>query len=106
VMKLPFRPCRPINNLAKLANKAGGLHGLGQRNQIRMTLANLLRDGTTPVLLATGYSDAANRATEEGFTLVTKPYQPDAPLTAIREVMTVGRSSGSSNVIPLIQTPA
>lgn len=59
-----------------------------------------------PVLLATGYSDAANRATEEGFTLVTKPYQPDALLTAIREVMTVGRSSGSSNVIPLIQTPA
>jgi CheY-like chemotaxis protein len=29
-----------------------------------------------PVLLATGYSDAANRATEEGFMLLTKPYQP------------------------------
>jgi hypothetical protein len=29
-----------------------------------------------PVLLATGYSDAANRATDEDFTRLTKPYQP------------------------------
>ncbi|WP_162820551.1 PAS domain-containing hybrid sensor histidine kinase/response regulator [Microvirga calopogonii] len=58
---------------------------------------------TLPVLLATGYSDAANRATEEGFTLLTKPYQPDALLTAIREVTTVGRRT-ASNVIPLART--
>jgi signal transduction histidine kinase/ActR/RegA family two-component response regulator len=57
-----------------------------------------------PVLLATGYSDAANRAMEEGFTLIIKPYQPDALLTAIREVTTADRSSDSSNVVPLIQT--
>jgi PAS domain S-box-containing protein len=54
-----------------------------------------------PVLLATGYSDAANRATEEGFTLLTKPYPPDVLLAAIREVAAAGRPARSSNVIPL-----
>jgi PAS domain S-box-containing protein len=54
-----------------------------------------------PVLLATGYSAAANRATEEGYTLLVKPYQPDILLTAIREITSVGHPAGTSNVIPL-----
>ncbi|MET0427885.1 MAG: PAS domain S-box protein [Microvirga sp.] len=51
-----------------------------------------------PVLLATGYSDAANRATDEGFTLLIKPYQPDALLAAIRSVTGEGSQPRSSNV--------
>jgi len=54
-----------------------------------------------PVLLATGYSDAANRATEEGFTLLIKPYQPDVLLAAIRSVTTDGFYPRSSNTNPL-----
>jgi PAS domain S-box-containing protein len=54
-----------------------------------------------PVLLATGYSAAANRATEEGYTLLIKPYQPDVLLTAIREITSIGHPAGTSNVIPL-----
>ena len=54
-----------------------------------------------PVLLATGYSDAANRATEEGFTLLIKPYQPEALLAAIRSVTADGFHARSSNVNPL-----
>jgi CheY-like chemotaxis protein len=56
-----------------------------------------------PVLLATGYSDAANRANEEGFTLLTKPYQPDVLLAAIREIAAADRRAGSSNVIAFLQ---
>lgn len=54
-----------------------------------------------PIILATGYSDAANRAAEEGFVLLTKPYQPDALLAAIREVTAAGLPPDQSNVIPL-----
>jgi CheY-like chemotaxis protein len=53
-----------------------------------------------PILLATGYSDAASPAIEEGFTLLTKPYQPDTLLATIREI-TTGGPSASSNVISL-----
>ena len=45
-------------------------------------------------------SAAANRATEEGFTLLIKPYQPDALLAAISEVTAAGPHT-ESNVIPL-----
>ena len=54
-----------------------------------------------PVLLATGYSDAANRATEEGYTLLTKPYQPDVLLAAIRSVTADGFYLRSSKMNPL-----
>jgi CheY-like chemotaxis protein len=59
-----------------------------------------------PVLLATGYSEAANRATEEGFLLLIKPYRPDALTAAIQRVTTAGSPHVSSNVIPLARTSA
>jgi two-component system, NtrC family, sensor kinase len=31
-----------------------------------------------PVILASGYSDKTAAATEEGFTLIRKPYSPEA----------------------------
>jgi PAS domain S-box-containing protein len=52
-----------------------------------------------PILLATGYSSAATRATEEGFTLLSKPYRPEALLAAVARM-----SSGvkaTANVVPL-----
>jgi hypothetical protein len=54
------------------------------------------------VLLATGYSEAANRAAEEGFRLLTKPYQPDILIGAIRQTLDAQteRPAGS-NVVAL-----
>jgi PAS domain S-box-containing protein len=75
----------------------GDLDGLDLAHRIQAQWPRL------PVLLATGYSDAANRATEEGFTLLIKPYEPPALLTAIREATAAGRPTGSANVIPLIR---
>jgi CheY-like chemotaxis protein len=57
-----------------------------------------------PLLLATGYSDAANRATQEGFTLLIKPYPPSTLLSVIQQATMEAPSSGPSNVIPLTRT--
>ncbi len=59
-----------------------------------------------PVLLATGYSDVANRASGEGFTLLNKPYQPHTLTSAIQQVTALRAQAGSggSNVIPLTRT--
>jgi CheY-like chemotaxis protein len=75
----------------------GDLDGLDLARRIRTKWPSL------PILLATGYSDAANRATEEGFTLLIKPYQPEALLAAVREVTAGDRSLGSSNIISFPQ---
>jgi DNA-binding NtrC family response regulator len=56
----------------------GELNGLDLARNIRAKWPSL------PIVLATGYSDAAGPAREEGFTLLTKPYQPDALDAAIR----------------------
>ena len=71
-----------------------------------LDLARIVRERwpQLPLLLATGYSDAANRATQEGFTLLIKPYPPSTLFAAIQQVTTEGPSSGSSNVIPLTRT--
>jgi PAS domain S-box-containing protein len=59
------------------------------------------------VLLATGYSEAASRATEEGFTLLIKPYKPEALMSAIQRVTTASLQSApaTSNVVPLSRPP-
>jgi PAS domain S-box-containing protein len=53
-----------------------------------LDVAHLVRQRwpSLPVLLATGYSEAANRAVQEGFTLLSKPYTPDILLTAVDKV--------------------
>lgn len=73
----------------------GELDGLELARRIRADWPSL------PVLLATGYSNVANRATEEGFRLLTKPYQPHALLSAIQEITAAGPPVGSSNVVSL-----
>ena len=54
-----------------------------------------------PILLASGYSEAANRATEEGFILLSKPYQPDALKTALQKVLAGHSRPAPTNVIRL-----
>jgi CheY-like chemotaxis protein len=53
-----------------------------------------------PILLATGYSEAANRATREGFTLISKPYTPETILSAIERLEAQARAEGTANIIP------
>ncbi len=74
-----------------------------------LDLARTVRERWLPlsVLLATGYSEAANRATQEGFTLLIKPYKPEALMSAIQQVTTAGLRSNpaTSNVIPWARPP-
>ena len=59
-----------------------------------------------PVVLATGYSDAAAKVLAEGFILVSKPYRPDILALTIRKVI-AERSAvqdaveASDNVVPI-----
>ena len=71
-----------------------------------LDLARIIRQKwpALPVLLATGYSEAANRATEEGFTLIAKPYQPTALAGAVQRVVTTRPKPAKSNVIPLTRS--
>jgi CheY-like chemotaxis protein len=68
----------------------------GERDGIDLAHSVRERWPTLPVLLATGYSKAASRATGEGFTLLTKPYEPDALMVAIQQATTAGDASASS----------
>ena len=54
-----------------------------------------------PILLASGYSEAVGRATEEGFTLIAKPYQPEALANALQKVVTSHPLPAPTNVIRL-----
>jgi CheY-like chemotaxis protein len=68
-----------------------------------LDLARIIRERwpALPVLLATGYSEAASRAIDDGFTLIMKPYQPNALEVAIHQVTTADRTPSPTNVIPL-----
>jgi PAS domain S-box-containing protein len=68
-----------------------------------LDLARMIRERWPhlPVLLATGYSDAASRSRDEGFPLIMKPYQPGALVTAIQQATAGLKPSAQSNVIPL-----
>jgi PAS domain S-box-containing protein len=72
----------------------------GERNGLDLARTVRERWPSLPVILATGYSDAANRATQEGFTLVTKPYAPDTLLRAVAELNLPGEALRTENVIP------
>ncbi len=65
-----------------------------------LDLARLVRANWpgVPVLLATGYSQVASRATGEGFMLLNKPYRPEALTAAIRQAIS---PTPSSNVVKL-----
>jgi PAS domain S-box-containing protein len=74
-----------------------------------LDLARTIRErwSALSVVLATGYSEAANRATQEGFTLLIKPYKPEALMRAIQQVTTAGLqpAAATSNVVPLPRPP-
>jgi CheY-like chemotaxis protein len=72
----------------------------GQYNGLDLARAVRERWPDLPVLLATGYSDAANQSTDEGFALITKPYQPPALIVAVQEA-TAGRRPVPTNVVQL-----
>jgi CheY-like chemotaxis protein len=76
----------------------GGRDGLDLARTIRDRWPNV------PILLATGYSDAANRATDEGFTLLLKPYEPETLMSAISHAIGVGPAIRRGNVIPLARS--
>ena len=67
-------------------------------SQNGLDLARILRQRLPhmPIILMTGYSEAAGAAIEDGFTLLRKPYDP-AELVAIVESAAVG--NGSSNIV-------
>jgi PAS domain S-box-containing protein len=70
----------------------GQLDGLDLARSVRAKWPRL------PVLLATGYSQVASRAAGEGFTLLTKPYRPEALLAAIQQSTA---SPSPANVVSL-----
>jgi PAS domain S-box-containing protein len=72
----------------------------GERNGLDLARTVRERWPDLPVLLATGYSDAASQSTDEGFTLLTKPYQPSALIVAVQKA-TVGHRPVPTNVVPL-----
>lgn len=59
----------------------GGMDGLGLAQQIRETRADL------PVILMTGYSEAASAATQANFRLLLKPYGLDVLEEALTEAL-------------------
>ena len=75
----------------------------GERDGLDLARIIRARWPHLPILLATGYSDAANRAAEEGFTLLIKPYRPDALFAAIQQVTAAAAASQGSNIVPLVR---
>ncbi|HYH21518.1 MAG TPA: ATP-binding protein [Azospirillum sp.] len=60
----------------------GGMNGVELAREIRRRYPDL------PVLLATGYSDAATAAAEEGFRVLRKPYEPKILAEALNALQT------------------
>jgi CheY-like chemotaxis protein len=73
----------------------------GEHDGLDLARINRQKWPALPVLLATGCSEAANRATDEGFTLIAKPYQPKALAGAVQKLATTRPESVKSNVVPL-----
>jgi two-component system NtrC family sensor kinase len=65
----------------------GGLDGMALARTLRSRYPAL------PVLLVTGYSQAAQKATGETFPILLKPYQIDALRSAIGEALSAGAAS-------------
>ena len=59
----------------------------GEMNGIELARSLRSRFPGLPVLLTTGYSAGAQQATQEGFTLLPKPYRPELLAKAIRTML-------------------
>jgi two-component system, NtrC family, sensor kinase len=95
-----------------LANCAeAAIEALNKRNDIDLVLSDVVMPGMsglelgrlmreyhpeTAVILATGYSDKATVATEEGFTLIRKPYSPEALQRMIAAKLGQARKLGTN----------
>jgi PAS domain S-box-containing protein len=75
----------------------------GERNGLDLAHTVRERWPSLPILLATGYSDAASRATQEGFTLLAKPYSPDTLLRAVAEPRSLSGGERAGKVIPFAE---
>jgi CheY-like chemotaxis protein len=63
----------------------GGMSGVALAHELRRRLPRL------PVVLTTGYSEAAVQAAEDGFTILRKPYSAEALTEVVARCMTCGR---------------
>jgi CheY-like chemotaxis protein len=69
----------------------GGMSGLELARKVRQHFPSL------PILLASGYSQAAAEVAKEGFPIIAKPYRADALADAIRQsIRHTGRGRLSS----------
>nr|WP_246742635.1 PAS domain-containing protein [Microvirga splendida] len=71
----------------------GGMDGLDLARIARQRWPGI------PILLATGYSDSVERAAQEGFPILSKPYHPAELERELR--LLISHSGGGSNVLPL-----
>ncbi len=96
-----------------LANSAeAAIEALNKRRDIDLVLSDIVMPGMSGlelgrlvrehhpeigVILASGYSDKATVATEEGFTIIRKPYSPDALQRAIAAMLDNHRKLGTTS---------
>jgi two-component system NtrC family sensor kinase len=88
------------------------IDALNKRRDIDVVLSDVLMPGLSGlelgrlvreyypeigVILASGYSDKAEVATEEGFTIIRKPYSPDALKRAIAAMLDQNRKLGTAS---------
>ncbi|MDB5649870.1 MAG: hybrid sensor histidine kinase/response regulator [Hyphomicrobiales bacterium] len=68
-----------------------------------LDLARIVREQwpRTPVVLASGYSEAAAKVVAEGFVLIAKPYRPDILTLTVAQVLSEARPAERDNVISL-----
>ncbi|AWN42943.1 hybrid sensor histidine kinase/response regulator [Methylobacterium durans] len=78
----------------------GGMNGFDLARQVRRRWPDL------PILLATGYSDQAEKAIKDGFPLISKPYQPAALLVAIEKAASLVALSPRRDTVVAITRPA
>jgi two-component system NtrC family sensor kinase len=76
----------------------GGMSGVAFARELRRRRPRL------PVILTTGYSEAAEQAAEDGFTILRKPYSADALNEAVGR--SIARGSGQNGGPPASRDPA
>jgi signal transduction histidine kinase/ActR/RegA family two-component response regulator len=80
----------PIDLLFSDIIMPGGMNGVQLAEEVRRRFPGL------PILLSTGYSDAAPGAAVKGLPIIAKPYDADALCARLGELLRVARDSGSS----------
>jgi signal transduction histidine kinase/ActR/RegA family two-component response regulator len=80
----------PIDLLFSDIIMPGGMNGVQLAEEVRRRFPAL------PILLSTGYSDAAPGAAVKGLPIIAKPYDADALCARLGEILRVARDNGSS----------